>query len=343
LEINMAASSQTTASGKGKRVWLLGIALIVIIAALYTGGWYYAAATLKTNVMRALGDQNAAGISGQCDDLALQGFPFSIGLSCSKVNVDDRVNGVSAAFDDLNASAHVYAPGNIHWNLNSPAEIRTAQGLTVSAEWKDLQSTLVTRGRGIDQGRTVIENLKAGISSSFTGQNFDVAADHTEIHVRQNGQNLEAAIGIEKSNIVIKDFPQTLPTVSASADVTLTDKAGLLDGSDKSGRGLFGASGILNRVVADIGDGRVMTLTGPFSFDDQGMLSGQFKLEIEQIGPWRDSLKETIPAAKHIIDTAAKLLKALAAGGDKVSVDLTADHGKLLLSGFIPLGQIPPI
>lgn len=337
----MAASSQSGTSGSTKRVWLLGIALIVIVAALYSGGWYYAASALKTNVMRALGDQDTAGVVGRCDDLALQGFPFRIGLSCSKIDVDDHVHGVSASFDDLNASAHVYAPGDISWDLASPAEIRTAQGLTVSAEWKNLQSRLLTKGKGIEEGQTVIEGLKAGITSSFTGQNFNVTADRTEIHLRQNGPNLEAMIGVEKSNTVIKDFPQPLPTLSTSADITLADKAGLLDGSDKGG--LNGASGTLHRVVADIGDGRVMTLSGPFSFDDQGLISGQFKLEIAQIGPWRDSLKQTIPSAKHIIDSASKILKALAAGGDKVSVDLTADHGKLMLSGFIPIGELPPI
>ncbi len=337
----MAASSQSSPSGTAKRAWLLGLGLIVVIAALYTGGWFYAASALKTNVLRALGERNSSGISGQCADMAQNGFPFSIGLSCSKVDIDDHVNGISASFDDLNASAHVYTPGNISWNLNSPAEIRTTHGLTISAEWKNLQSSLVAKGNGIEEGQTAIDGLKAGIASSFTGQNVDFSADHTEIHLRQNGGNLEAAIGIENSNTVIKDFPQVLPTLSASADITLTDKAGLLDGSDQGG--LNGASGILHRVVADIGDGRVMTLSGPFSFDDEGLVSGQFKLEIERIAPWRDSLKATIPDAKHTIDMAAKLLKALAAGGDKVSVDLTADHGNILLSGFIPLGSLPPI
>ena len=339
----MAASSQSgTSARSGSRMWLVIVAVIVVLAALYTGGWYWAADALKTNVMRALGDQKTAGVTGQCDDLAVQGFPFRIGMTCSKVNVDDHVNGVSASFDDLNASSHVYAPGEISWTLNSPAEIRTAQGLTVSAEWKDLQSSLTAKGKGIEEGRTVIAALKASIASSFNGQNFDVSADRTEIHVRQNGPNLEATIGLQNAATVIKDFPQPLPALSANADVTLTDKAGMLDGSD-SGRGLYGASGILHQVTADIGEGRVMTLSGPFSFDDQGLVSGKFKLEIDQIGPWRDSIKQTIPAAKHIVDTAAKLLKALAAGSDKVSVDLTADHGSILLSGFIPLGQLPPI
>jgi hypothetical protein len=339
----MAASSQSGTSGTGKRIWLVGLGLIVVLAALYTGGWFYAASALKTNVLRALGQQNATGITGDCVDIDFRGFPFSLGLFCSQVKIDDRVNGVSATFGDLRSSAQVYAPGSISWQLDSPAEVRTSQGLAVSAEWKALQSSLVTRGKGIEQGATVIDGLKAGIISSFTGQSFDVTAARTEIHVRQNGGNLEAAVSVENSNTVIKDFPQVLPTLTANADITLTDKAGLLDGSDHSGRGLYGATGILHRVIADIGEGRTMTLSGPFSFDDQGFLSGQFKLDIDQLGPWRDSLKQTIPAAKHIIDTAAKLLKALAAGGDKVSVDLTADHGELRLSGFIPLGRIPPI
>ena len=49
------------------------------------------------------------------------------------------------------------------------------------------------------------------------------------------------------------------------------------------------------------------------------------------------------PTAKQTVDMAGKLLKALAAGEDKVSVDLTVDHGAVTLSGFIPIGKIPPI
>jgi hypothetical protein len=337
----MAASSQSVTSGTGKRIWFIGLGLIVILAGLYTGGWYYTTTMVRANVLKALGQQNDTGISGECADMAFSGFPFSIGLSCSKVNVDNQTKDVSTAFGSLQASAPVYQPNHIAWTLKSPTQLRTTQGLTVSAEWTDLQSNLVAKGRGIEQSQTVIDGLKASIASSSTGQNADVTADHTEMHARQNGEDLELAIGIENANATIKDFPQVLPTASTSANITLTGKAGMLDGSDRNG--LHGAAGVLHQAVIDIGDGRVMTLSGPFNFDDQGLLSGQFKLEINQIGPWGDSLKATIPAAKNIVNTATKLLKALASGGDKVSVDLTADRGRLSLSGFIPLGKIPPI
>ena len=89
---------------------------------------------------------------------------------------------------------------------------------------------------------------------------------------------------------------------------------GLIDGSDPNG--LNGSAGELRRIVADIGDGKVMTLTGPFSFDEQGFLSGKFKLEIERLGPWGDSLKQTFPDIASTVYTATKLLKSLAGGKD---------------------------
>lgn len=337
----MAASSQSITTGRSKRLWFVLLGLLVVLAALYTGGWYYATGFVRANVLKALGQQNSAGIAGKCENMAFNGFPFSIGLTCDTVTVDNQTRGVSANFDTLSATAPVFQPNHVSWSLKSPAELRTSEGLIISAEWADLQSNLVAKGRGVAQSQTVINGLKAGIVSSFTGQSADVTAARTEMHASQNGSDLDFAIGIENANAVIKDFPQTLPTASTSASVTLTGKAGLLDGSDR--QGLHGAAGVLHQAVIDIGDGRVMTLSGPFNFDDNGFLSGQFKLEINQIGPWGDSLTTTLPAAKSIIKTATKMLKALANGADTVSVDLTADRGRLSLSGFIPLGKIPPI
>ncbi|MFS8045431.1 DUF2125 domain-containing protein [Rhizobium sp. BR 314] len=337
----MAASSQSVATGRGKRLWLVLLGLLVVLAALYTGGWYYATGFVRSNVLKALGQQNSAGIAGKCENMAFNGFPFSIGLTCDTVTVDNQTRGVSANFDMLSASAPVFQPNHVNWTLKSPAELRTSEGLTVSAEWTDLQSSLVAKGRGVAQSQAVINGLKAAIVSSFTGQSANLTAARTEMHASQNGDDLDFAIGIENANAVIKDFPQTLPTASTSANLTLSGKAGLLDGSDREG--LHGAAGVLHQAVIDIGDGRVMTLSGPFNFDEDGLLSGQFKLEINQIGPWGDSLSTTLPTAKNIIKTATKMLKALASGADKVSVDLTADRGRLSLSGFIPLGKIPPI
>ena len=338
----MAASSRSGSgqSTSGKKFWLLGGGILLAIA-LYTGGWFYAASALKTTVLKAIAPRDQAGVSGECADIEFRGYPFRIGLFCSKVDVDDSVNGVSATFGALRSAAQVYAPGNIVWELDSPAEIRTTNGLTISAQWTNLEASLATRLKGIDRSSTVIEGLKATAVSSFTGQTVNFDAARTEIHLRQNGADLDGAISVQDANTAITDWPQVFPKLSASIDLTVAGKAGLIDGSDPNG--LNGSAGELRRIVADIGDGKVMTLTGPFSFDEQGFLSGKFKLEIERLGPWGDSLKQTFPDIASTVNTATKLLKSLAGGKDKVSVDLVVDHGNATVSGFIPLGRIPPI
>lgn len=90
------------------------------------------------------------------------------------------------------------------------------------------------------------------------------------MHLRQNGADLDGAITLTDLSTVIKDWPQLLPRLNAIADVTLAGKAGMVDGSDTAG--LYGASGELRRLVADIGEGRTMRISGPFSFDNEGYL-----------------------------------------------------------------------
>lgn len=65
------------------------------------------------------------------------------------------------------------------------------------------------------------------------------------------------------------------------------------------------------RLVADIGEGRTMRISGPFSFDNEGYLSGQFKLEIEKLDAWSDNAKQAFPQLQSTIDTARKMLRAL--------------------------------
>jgi len=337
----MAASS-TTAASSSIRKWIWLFVIIILVIGAYSAGWFYAANALKTNILKVLGDQKQAGVSGECADIDFRGYPLRIGIYCSSVKVDDKINGISAVFGALRSRSEVYTPGHISWDLRSPAEIRTAHGLTITSQWSHLRSNLVTKRGGVGQTSTIIEDLKATIVSAATAQTFDFNAARTEMHLVQKGADLNAVFRLQNSNTVVQGLALPLPTLSTNIEMTLFDKAGLIDGSDTTGK-LYGAKGELRKVVADIGNGRVMTLSGPFSFDEAGYLTGQFKLKIESIDDWRKSLGELFPDLASTINTAGKLLKALVAGNTTASVDLTVKRGEVSLSGFIPLGKIPPI
>lgn len=334
----MAASSRSGVSGK---LWLLATCVVIAIA-LYTGGWFYAASLLKEQTLALLGSQQKNGITAECTDAEYRGYPFRIGLFCSRVAVDDRQNGISGTFGALRSAAQVYNPGHIVWELDSPVEVRTSHGLTISTVWENFQSSLITRLSGVERAAFILDNSKTSFVSSATGQAFDISAAHTEIHLRQNGPDLDAALSLDKTNTILKDMPRLLPQVDAKIDVTLAGRAGMIDGSDPNGIALHGTKGELRTLSADLGQGRLLTISGPFSFDERGYLSGKLRVKVEQIDAWRNSLGEAFPEIAPTLETAARMLSALG-GGKNASLDLTIRNGKVMAGGLIQIGEIPPI
>lgn len=334
----MAASSRSGVSGK---LWLLAAGVVLVIA-IYTAGWFYAASALKEKTLALLGSQERNGLSADCIDADYRGYPFRIGLFCTRVAVDDRRNGISASFGALRSAAQVYDPGHVVWELDAPVEIRTSHGLAISTTWENFQSSIVGKLGGVERAAFVIDNSKTSITSSTTGQAFTISAGHTEIHLRQNGGDLDAAVSLENTDTIIKDVPPLLPRVTANVVMTLTGRAGMIDGSDPKGMALHGTSGELQTFTADLGEGRLLSVSGPFSVDERGYLSGKLKLRIEQIDAWRNSLGQAFPQIAPTLETAARMLSALG-GGSNASLDLTINRGKVLAGGFIQIGQIPPI
>lgn len=334
----MAASSRSGISGK---IWGLAAAIVLVIA-VYTAGWFYAASLLKEKTLAILGEQQRNGVTAECSDADYRGFPFRIGLFCSKVAIDDRDNGVAVTFGALRSAAQIYQPSHIVWELDGPAETRTSHGFTASSQWQNLQSSLVTTLGGVERSSTVIKGLQTNIVSTQTQQTINVAVADTEAHLRQNGADLDAAVTLKDTALTAAGLPQALPKFTAVADVTLAGKAAMLAGQD-NGKGLYGTQGEMRQVGIDLGNGQLLSVSGPFSIDEEGRISGKLKLRVDKIAAWRDQLKANLPQAAPTIDTASKMLSALTGGGDSASLDVTLNRGKVLVGGFIAIGEIPPI
>jgi len=336
----MAASSR---SAIARKVWLLALAIVLVIA-IYTGGWFYAASALKERTLALLGSKEADGVTVECLDASYRGYPFRIGLFCSRVNLDDRTHGISATLGALRSAAQVYDPGHIVWEVDGPAEVRTSHGLSVSSNWENLQSSLVANDGRLERSSTVIQQVATSLVSTAAGQALNVAADRTEVHLRQNRNDLDAALSLQNVTATGEGLAAvTLPAGSAVVDVTLVGRAGMVDGTDPNGLALYGTEGEMRRLAVDLGEGRLVTVTGPFSIDGDGYLSGRLKVQVEQIDAWRDSVAAAFPDIEPVLRTVSGMLSALTGGGQNASIDLTIERGKLLAGGFIPIGEIPPI
>lgn len=338
----MATSTRSGQTNVTRKVVILGL-LVSLAVIVYSGAWLLAATMLERRLASLFDRDNPAGAVVECRDMDLRGFPFRIGLFCSGIAVDDHYNGLSASFGAMRSAAQVYAPGHIVWEMDGPAEIRSALGITLSLQWDRLRSSVNAGLEGMSRTSLVAEKLKSSVTTVINGDTLDADASHGELHLRRSGADLDAAILIKDTVISQRGSdPVPLPPVSASIDLTLLGKAGYLDFHNGTYKGLYGTRGEIRRLVVDIGEGRVITISGPLSVEDDGNLSGQLHVELEKVDAWSSALGTAFPDAAETFGGAAKLLTALFSGKDSGSADLNLTNGVVSL-GIIPIGVLPPL
>lgn len=337
----MAVSSPTTESRTTRKVVRLAV-LIVLFIAVYSVGWYFAAEYLRKQIVAYFHGGNPSGIEAVCENAEIGGYPFRFRLNCTRLSLDDKERGIAANFGAVRAAAQIYNPGHIVWELDGPAELRSAFGVNATSNWQNLQSSLRIGFSGLSRSSLLVENAETTVTSTAMQQEIKLKAEGFEQHVRQQSADLDYATLLRNMTISINGQPLTLPPISASIDTTFADKGGLLDPRIASQQKLHGTRGEVRRMVVDLGQGRVATVNGPFSIGETGLISGNMSIEIEQVDGWRDVVSAAYPPAKEMAENVAKVMKALSLGRDKGSADINIRDGKVML-GFIPLGEIPPL
>lgn len=340
----MSEGMTGTTSRASRKIRNLAIGILAVCA-LYTGAWYYGAGEMKTRLSGLMEKQQAAGLQVECGQLDVRGFPFRFEIFCTKPGIADLKRGGSADAVALRTAAQVYQPFHVVWEMDGPLEATLPTGEKTSLNWTNLQSSLQWKIGGIERSSLVADKLDwtfpAGAES---GEALAAKVGHAEFHIRQNGEDLDAALLSEAVTLALPAQTEaTLPPFSLSGDATLARKAGILDGRIRDRDILHPASGEIRRMVVDFGDGRVITLSGPLEVDDQGLISGRLSLEAEKFSDFETILTGAVPDAADNIRTAMGAMKAMADDKGTVRVNLVLDKGQVML-GFIPLGiALPPV
>ena len=331
--------SRTVAS---RRIRNLGIA-VVAFCLLYTGAWFYAADQIKKRLAATFEAQTAAGQSIECGNMRIKGFPFRLELFCDNPGLANLEGGGSVEVAALRSAAQVYAPFHIVWEMDGPLDATLANGEKLQASWTSFQSSLQVKKGGLERSSMASDGLQVTIPVGAPDA-LSLKAGHGEAHVRQNGEDLDAALLLETVSLKLPGQTlASLPAFAASIDATAAGKAGALDGRIKGPDLLHPAKGEIRKLAVDFGDGRVATLSGPVEVDEAGMISGKLALQAENFAAWGPMLAAALPDAADNIQTAVGALKAMADDKGTVRVNLVLDKGQVML-GFIPLGiEIPPV
>lgn len=333
----MALQTTEGASPASRKIRRLGIAVVIVVA-LYSAGWFFVASKIETYLKGFLG--GAGHVDIECPGLATGGFPFLIGFTCDKTEIDDGTTGNALTAGALRVAARIYSPGSAVVELDGPANVSLSDGSSVSADWKSMRSSFTV---GLSQLKTFSaagEDVSLNYMSGALYSALVAKASHGEVHLRGNGPDLEAAAMARNFELGAEGVPEPLlPTLSTSLQLTVDGKAELLEGKPLVGKAMKGQ---LTSFRIEMPDGLYGELSGPYEIDEEGYISGEFKTRFEKIDLWERHLLKLIPDGESTISGLAALLKGLAKGGQDVTVNLVVRKGTITLS-MVPLWRIPPI
>jgi len=332
----MALDTVRAPSPASRKIRRLGISVAVVVA-LYSAGWFYLASKIEETVRSVIARPGPVTLA--CDDLTRTGTPFRIGFACDRIAVKDARSGGMLSAGAIHAVANIYNPGSAVVELKGPADISMLGGTAITANWSLLRSGFSVGFSGLKTLSNTGEDLSVDLFNYNLIEPLIAKARHGEFHIRGNGADVDVAVLADDFALATKSGAEILPMLSSSTELTLKDKAALLEGKPLVSKAM---QGTLTSFKIATPEGLFGEMSGPFEIDDEGYISGTFKTRLEKLDLWETNLLKLFPEAGSTISGMTALLKGLAKGGDTVTVNLVVDRGTITLSMF-PLGHIPPL
>jgi hypothetical protein len=364
-----------------RRLWpvFLPLALVVVLAALWTAGWFYAASLARTNLAEWREREAKEGRVYTCGTEAVGGYPFRIEVRCSEPTAELRSNlpPVSLKAKEILAAAQIYQPTLLITEFTGPMTIaEPGQPPSFVAKWRLGQTSVRGTPAAPESGSIVVDDPSMDRVGSG-GTATVLKAKRIEIHGR-------IAEGSAASNPVIDlvlrltaaSAPELHPLVAEPLDADVTTALrGLSDFAPKPWpvrfREIQARGGSIEISKARVQQGDVIAVSaGTLSLTPGGGLDGQIQVTIVglehilkvldvdrmvsqgEIGSALNALDRMMPgfgqfarqnAAPGIVAGLGAMSRgATLEGKTAVTLPLRFSDGLVFL-GPIPIGRVPPL
>ena len=360
--------------------WIL-ITLVVLIGALWTGGWYYAASKVDATVAGWKAREAKAGRHYNCGGLAVSGFPFQIEVRCTEADADLRSPSLLIKTKEILVAAAIWQPTALNGEFTGPMTVREPGASTsFLVNWERAQ----TQMRGLP---TAPESAWMGLDEP-TLDRVSASSREPVFKARRAELNGRIVSGSARENPVIEavlklvnaSAPSLHPAAARPIDADVTAVLrGLKDFSPKPWPARFreiqAANGRIEIVKARLQQGETIAVAeGVLGLSPRGRLDGQLRLTVANLEKLLPTLgldrlvnPQTAPtqlnSAFNALDRFAPGLgnvarqnagPALAAsvnllgqsaeleGQRAVTIPLRFNDGMVML-GPLQLGQTPPL
>lgn len=370
-----------SASTPRRRRWpiLLPFVLVVVLAALWSGAWFYIAARVPDAIADWRAREAKAGRLYGCGSQSISGFPFRIEVRCSdpSAELSDMAPPLALKASEALFVWQIYQPALVIGEFTGPLSLgEPGKPPSFLAHWRLAQASIRASLAGVERVSIVCDGPT--FDRTGGGSNPSVfMAEHVELH----GRNVAGAPADNPAiDLVLRLAAASAPALHPIlAEPLDADVAGVLHGvagiAPKPWPVLFrewqARGGSLDIRKARVQQGDVIaTGEGALSLTTRGGANGQIqvtvvelakvlqKLGINQIvsqgdiGSAFDALDKMLPGLGAIArqNAGPGIVAGLGAVGQNttlegkpaVTVPLRFNDGEVLL-GPIALGRVPPL
>jgi hypothetical protein len=329
-----------TAAARPRRRWpiVLPLAVVVLLAAGWTGFWFYAAARAESEFAAWRAREAANGREVSCASESIAGFPFRIELRCAAPAVNLRRAQASLQAKDMLAAVQIYQPTLMIAEFGGPLTISDeTRGARYALGWSLAQAS----ARGLPRPERISLVLDKPTLGRLDAEQL-ARADHAELHVRPAPRLPQDPPAIDVSLDLVKALLVGVPQI-ANAPID-ADIAGTLHGLGDLAprplpqvlRELAAAHGRLEIAKARIQQGDILgTGSGTLRLTERGALDGELTLTVAGI----DRLMALLGVDRAVGQASQRALSRIAPGLNLDALLGPRGGAALAAAGAAMLGQ----
>ncbi|SCD23166.1 DUF2125 domain-containing protein [Brucella inopinata] len=327
-----------------KRTITLVIAVPVFIAA-YTAGWFYIADRLEAKARADMARLDAQGVGVQCENLHMGGYPLRINVVCDSISWQRPSEGMAFRAGKFSSGSPLYAPYSLTNALTGPAFIEFPGISPLEVNWSKFTSNTRLARPFPTEIEISASDVAVGLRTEPTKTEPLSSLEHMNVQIDGSTGMLKLMgrfAGLKFAPSVIGNAKS--PELDGVADIDISDAEGLLASDSESVyQRLRGHSGTINQAFVSMPNGAMVSLTGPFSVNEDGLINADLKLTLVNAQSLAQAGQAVFPAQGGNIATVLFALSAMPKDENgNPTMEIAIRKGKAS-AGFIPLGRLPAL
>ncbi len=326
----------------GRRKITLALILLVLVAG-YTAGWFYMAGRIEERAKADMARLTAQGVGVQCEALRVGGYPFNVNVVCDSISWRRPSEGMSFQAGRFTSGSPVYAPRSLTNALTGPAFVEFPGVKPLELDWSQFTSNTRLARPFPTEIQFAARDVALGLRTEAT--TTQPLANLEQMHLALNGG--DGPLKITGRFAGLKFAPAVIgagksPEIDGLVDMEVSDAAALAaDRSSPALRRLRGHSGKIVQAFLSTPAGAMISVTGPFSVDEEGRVDADLQLTLTNPQSLAQAGQTVFPEQGGNIATLLFALSAMPKDENgNPTVEIAVRRGKIS-AGFIPLGRIP--